>query len=108
MAYTAAITDVKTDCIFDRRQGETFSSLDIGFRATRAPSRRCRPLSSWPISSPSIPPNGCSPRSMYTVRFDFAPGATRRDGRYFRPTASPSIWSAASAHRLSDCWSASS
>src|SRR6516225_8454073 len=38
VAYTATVTDVKTSCTFDRLAGETFSDLDVGFRATRAPS----------------------------------------------------------------------
>jgi hypothetical protein len=74
-AYTAAVTDVKTDCTFDRQQGETFSSLDISFRATRAPSpdaARYQLVYFVSINSGDRVIN----KKQYSVRFDFAPGST--------------------------------
>jgi hypothetical protein len=75
VAYTAAVTDVKTDCTFDRQLGETFSTVDISFRATRAPSpdaARYSLVYFLTVNSGERVLN----KKQFTVRFDFAPGAT--------------------------------
>jgi hypothetical protein len=73
-AYTAIMTDVKTECVFDQQQGQTFSSLDIGFRATRAPSPDAAHYT-LPYFVTINSADRVLSKKMYSVRFDFAPGA---------------------------------
>ena len=75
VAYTATVTDVKTSCTFDRLQGETFSDLDIDFRATRAPSADAARLTLNYFITINAGERVLS-KKMQTVTFDFAPGAT--------------------------------
>jgi len=74
IAYSASVTDVSTDCVFDRQQGMTLSSLDIDFRATRAPSAD---PASYTLSY-FVTVNSAErvlSKKLYQVKFDFAPGA---------------------------------
>jgi hypothetical protein len=75
VAYTATVTDVKTSCTFDRLAGETFSDLDVGFRATRAPSADAARLTLNYFITVNAGERVLS-KKMQTVTFDFAPGAT--------------------------------
>ena len=66
---------MKTGCTFDRLQGETFSDLDIDFRATRAPSANAARLTMDYFITVNAGERILS-KKMQTVTFDFAPGAT--------------------------------
>jgi hypothetical protein len=75
VAFTASVTDVKTSCTFDRLAGETFSDIDIDFRATRAPNANAARLTMDYFITVNAGERILSKR-METVTFDFAPGAT--------------------------------
>ena len=74
IAYTATMTGVKSDCTFDTQQGQTSSDLDISFKAVRAPSPDAAHYSLAYFVTVNSAGRVLS-KKMYTVRFDFAPGA---------------------------------
>ena len=74
VAYTASVSGVRSDCSFDQREGQSFSSIDLDFRAVRAPSpdgaRYNLPYFVTLNSAGRV-----LSKKMYNVSFDFAPGA---------------------------------
>jgi len=74
-AFTAYLTGAKTECTFDKTQGQTFSSLTLNFHATRAPSRDAASYSLTYFVAINQAERVIN-KQMHTVRFDFAPGAT--------------------------------
>lgn len=74
-AFTATLTDASTDCLFDKVAGETTSSLTLNFRATRPPSRDAASYS-LPYFVAVNQAERVISKQMFTVHFDFAPGAT--------------------------------
>ena len=73
-AYTATIGGVKSDCIFDQQQGQTFSSFDIAFRAVRAPSPDAARYN-LPYFVTLNSAGRVLSKKMYNVSLEFAPGA---------------------------------
>jgi hypothetical protein len=74
VAYTASIGGVKSDCIFDQQQGQTFSSFDIAFRAVRAPSPDAARYN-LPYFITLNSAGRVLSKKMYNVQLEFAPGA---------------------------------
>ena len=72
--FTANMTTATTQCRFDKTQGTTYSSLDLGFRATRAPSPDPASYSLSYFVAVNQAERVIS-KEMYTVRLNFAPGA---------------------------------
>ena len=74
IAYSAAVTDVSSDCVFDRQQGMTLSSVDINFRATRTPTVDPASYTLTYFVTVNSADRVLS-KKLYQVKFDFAPGA---------------------------------
>jgi hypothetical protein len=72
--YTAALTSVSTRCDVDDKQGQTDSRLDLEFRATRAPSADAASYK-VPYFVAVTQGNRIIDKKMYSINFDFAPGA---------------------------------
>jgi hypothetical protein len=75
MLYAVDLSGVKTDCSFDKREGETHSSLDLSFRATRAPNGDAANYS-VPYYVAVIQGDRIISKSQFTAQFGFAPGAS--------------------------------
>jgi hypothetical protein len=74
-AYSVQMTDVTTECSLDRKRGETDSSLNLSFRAVRAPSADGASYSVPYFVAVTMTDRVVNKR-LYTVRFSFAPGAS--------------------------------
>jgi hypothetical protein len=73
--FTANFVNASTKCSFDKVQGVATSSLDLAFRGTRVPS----PDPASYTLSYFVAVNQAErviSKQIYTVRLDFAPGAT--------------------------------
>ncbi len=74
-AYSVQMTEAATECSLDRKRGETDSSLSLSFRAVRAPSADGATYS-VPYFVAVTMADRVVHKSLYTVRFSFAPGAS--------------------------------
>jgi hypothetical protein len=74
-AYSVQMTDATTDCSLDRKRGQTDSSLNLSFRAVRAPSADGATYSVPYFVAVTMTDRVINKR-LYTVRFSFAPGAS--------------------------------
>ena len=75
MLYAVDLTGVKTDCSFDNREGETHSSIDLSFRATRAPNGDAASYT-VPYYVAVTQGDRIISKQLLQVQFDFAPGAS--------------------------------
>lgn len=73
--YSVALINAGTDCRLDKRKGETDSSLDLTFRAARAPSADGASYSVPYFVAVTMGQRVINKR-LYTARFVFAPGAS--------------------------------
>ena len=73
--FTANLITATTQCRLDKTEGATYSSLDLGFRATRAPSPDAASYSLSYFVAVNQAERVIS-KQMYTVRLNFAPGAS--------------------------------
>jgi hypothetical protein len=73
--YNVALLNATTDCRLDKRRGETDSTLQLTFRATRAPSADGATYSVPYFVAVTMGPRVVNKR-LYTARFSFAPGAS--------------------------------
>lgn len=74
VAYTATVSGVKSDCSFDQKDGQSFSSIDLTFRAVRAPSADPARYN-LPYFVTLNSAGRVLSKKMYNVSFNFAPGA---------------------------------
>jgi hypothetical protein len=74
--YTAELTDVKNTCDIDKKERTSDVSLDIHFRATRAPSGAEAHYQVPYFVAVTEGSTRVLAKSTYTVQFDFAPGQT--------------------------------
>ena len=74
LAYTATITDVSSDCRFDRQAGQTVSNVDLTVRATRTPTADAASYSLTYFVTVNQSDRVLS-KKTYPVRLDFAAGA---------------------------------
>ena len=74
-AFSAYMTQAKTDCTFDRVKGITYSPLTLEFTAARAPSPDGASYT-LPYFVAINQAERLIAKKMYTVRLSFAPGAT--------------------------------
>jgi hypothetical protein len=73
--FTAYLYGTKTECSFQRDEAATYSSLTLNFRAVRAPSPDAASYS-VPYFVAVNQAERVISKQLFTVRFDFAPGAT--------------------------------
>ncbi|HEX3755167.1 MAG TPA: hypothetical protein VHV26_08840 [Rhizomicrobium sp.] len=73
--YRVALFNATTECTLDRRKGETDSSLNLTFRAERAPSADGATYSVPYFVAVTMAARVVNKR-LYTARFSFAPGAS--------------------------------
>ncbi len=77
--YTVKIVDVKPDCDIAKRQDSVQSSLEIDFRATRAPNGEAVSYTVPYFVAVTGPDNKVIAKYPYTVEFSFAPGQAVAD-----------------------------
>jgi hypothetical protein len=73
--YAVDLNGVKTDCSFDRREGQTDSSLHLTFHATRAPTGEAVSYS-VPYYVAVTQGDRILSKRILTAQFGFAPGAS--------------------------------
>ena len=73
--YTAVMTDVKTDCDFDKDARTTSSNLAIGFRATRPPSGAAAQYSVPYFVVATQAGGHILNKRTFIAQFSFAPGS---------------------------------
>ena len=72
--YSVSLINAESDCAFNQRTGVIKSSLDLTFRATRAPSADAATYS-VPFFVVVHENNKLFSKHIYQLRFTFAPGA---------------------------------
>lgn len=72
--YTVTLTDAQSDCALNQRTGVVKSSLDLTFRATRAPTKDAATYS-VPFFVITSEGNKIYSKRVYSLRIAFAPGA---------------------------------
>lgn len=72
--YTVKLIDAQTDCVLNQKTAVVKSSLDLTFRATRAPTREAAHYT-VPYFLAITENNKIYAKRLYTLVVDFAPGA---------------------------------
>jgi len=73
--YTVSLVNATNDCTYSTREGLVHASLELTFRATRAPTREAATYSVPYFVAVNEGPKIYSKR-LYTLRFTFAAGAS--------------------------------